>query len=201
MAQSDMRSVYALASRGQYGHPDGVFYGGAAPVWSNRVWRQILSSAVPGRDRIFHLDLHSGLGRFGYGELMYVGTVNGPGFSALSACLSEPIMPIYDGVAVAPPVDGPLVSALQEMAGEAQIIPFVLEFGTLCLPAVLRAMRVDAWLNCRDSEADPKAPSLRAEVRAAFYVDDDRWRSMVVDQTLRHGRELIEALDAGGLFA
>jgi hypothetical protein len=43
--------------------------------------------------------------------------------------------------------------------------------------------------------------SLRAEVRAAFYVDDDRSRSMVIDQTVRHGRELINAIEAGVSFS
>jgi hypothetical protein len=201
MARTDMRSVYALASRGQYTHPDGLFYGGNRPVWSNFTWRQILSDVVVGRNAIFHLDLHSGLGRFGYGELMFVGTAKTPGFNALGACLSEPLLPIFDDAAVAPPVDGPLMRALQEGAGNAHLIPFVLEFGTLCLPAVLRAMRIDSWLNRAGRPANSMVQSLRAEVRAAFYVDDDRWRSMVIDQAVRHGRELIHAIEAGISFS
>ena len=201
MARTYMRSVYALASRGKCSHPDGLFYGGSGPVWSNFTWRRILSGVVAGRNAILHLNLHSGLGRFGYGELMFVGTAKTPGFNALGACLSEPLLPIFDDAAVAPPVDGPLMRALQEGAGGAHLIPFVLEFGTLCLPAVLRAMRIDAWLNGAGRPANSTVQSLRAEVRAAFCVDDDRWRSMVIDQTVRHGRELILAIEAGHSFS
>lgn len=200
MMERGERTVYSAASRGQYEHPDGVFYGGRRPVWSNSVWREILAELLPRRTGVVHLDLHTGLGRYGYGEAIYVGAANTPGCHALGACLSEPVVALFDGEAVAPQVDGPIVSAVRQAAQGADVIPFVLEFGTLGLPPVLRAMRADAWLNGQDDQAGPLARSLRAEVRAAFNVDDDGWRSMVVGQALRHGREVIDGLNGDALF-
>jgi hypothetical protein len=200
MVARGVREVYSAASRGQYDHSDGVFYGGRGPAWSNTVWREILAELLPRRTGAVHLDLHTGLGRYGYGEAIYVGAANTPGCHALRACLSEPLVAIFDGAAVAPRVDGPIASAVHEAADGAEVIPFALEFGTLGLPPVLRAMRADAWLNGREDQAGPLAQSLRAEVRAAFNIDADVWRSMVVDQALRHGREVIDALNDGALF-
>ncbi len=37
----DPRIVQQAVTAGQYTHPDGVFFGGTAPTWSNRVLRQV----------------------------------------------------------------------------------------------------------------------------------------------------------------
>jgi hypothetical protein len=42
VAERGARALQAAVSRGQYSHPDGLFYGGRKPAWSNDVWRTIL---------------------------------------------------------------------------------------------------------------------------------------------------------------
>src|SRR6185436_9599608 len=60
--------AYALQgalSSGQYTHPDGIFFGGARPTWSNRTIRQIAREELGRARRVGIIDFHTGLGPFG----------------------------------------------------------------------------------------------------------------------------------------
>lgn len=196
MRERGVRSVYADAARGQYSHPDGMFFGGRSATWSNAAWRQVLAGCLKDRSTVVHLDLHTGLGPFGYGELLFIDARNTPGFGALRDWVSGPISPISEDVSVAPPVKGPVARAVCDAAMPgALVIPCALEFGTLSLFPVFRAMRADAWLNTRAADEE-LGRSLRAEVKAAFYVDDDAWRASVIEQALDRCQEILRGLAA-----
>jgi hypothetical protein len=47
---------------GQYDQPDGIFYGGTGPAWSNELIRRIIRENCGGAERVLFLDLHTGLG-------------------------------------------------------------------------------------------------------------------------------------------
>ena len=51
-----------------YTHPDGIFFGGARPTWSNRTIRQIAREGWAAPAGI--IDFHTGLGPFGHRELI-----------------------------------------------------------------------------------------------------------------------------------
>ncbi|KAK6020259.1 hypothetical protein OSTOST_14090 [Ostertagia ostertagi] len=57
-------------SGGQYTHPDGIFFGGNAPTWSNRTVRAIAREELSQARRVGIIDFHTGLGPFGHGELI-----------------------------------------------------------------------------------------------------------------------------------
>ena len=63
-------ALQAAVSMGQYRHPAGIFYGGSNPVWSQRTLETIARGALTGAQRTAILDLHTGLGPFGVGELI-----------------------------------------------------------------------------------------------------------------------------------
>ena len=68
------RGIDAFAeafTRGQYRHADGCFYGGIAPSWSRTVLEQVTAAEMfANAERIAVVDLHTGLGPYGYGELI-----------------------------------------------------------------------------------------------------------------------------------
>src|SRR5882757_143461 len=57
-------------SGGQYAHPDGIFFGGNTPTWSNRAIRVIAREQLSAARRVGVIDFHTGLGPFGHGELI-----------------------------------------------------------------------------------------------------------------------------------
>ena len=57
-------------SGGQYGHETGLFYGGTGPVWSHEILEVLAGGALAGRSSVAMVDLHTGLGPWGVGELI-----------------------------------------------------------------------------------------------------------------------------------
>ncbi len=58
-------------SSGQARHPDGLFYSGTAPAWSNRTIRGIVRKQGANRRHIAWIDVHTGLGPYGHGEKIF----------------------------------------------------------------------------------------------------------------------------------
>ena len=72
-AYAQKHGAYGLQgaiSGGQYTHPDGIFFGGSMPTWSNRTIRAIARQELSAARRVGILDFHTGLGPFGHGELI-----------------------------------------------------------------------------------------------------------------------------------
>lgn len=70
-----------VITQGQYQHADGLFYGGTSPSWSRKILEQVCSSsALQQAERIAVIDLHTGLGPFGHGEVINDHSPSTPGF-------------------------------------------------------------------------------------------------------------------------
>ena len=61
-------AYFRAVSGGQYSHPDGMFFGGGGPAWSNRTLHAITDKFLKGRSDVAVIDFHTGLGPYGYGE-------------------------------------------------------------------------------------------------------------------------------------
>ena len=69
-----IKTFQAELTKGQYIHPNGLFYGGREATWSNVMLREILTDKVPETvKRLAVVDIHTGLGKPGFGEPIYVG--------------------------------------------------------------------------------------------------------------------------------
>ncbi len=55
-------------SSGQYTHADGIFYGGQGPTWARRTSEAVLAQHLGRARTVAVVDLHTGLGPYGYGE-------------------------------------------------------------------------------------------------------------------------------------
>src|SRR5690349_20400548 len=67
VARYGAAQLQAAVSSGQCEFPDGLFYAGRAPAWSNTTLRDVLQAHGQGRERIGWIDIHSGLGPWGHG--------------------------------------------------------------------------------------------------------------------------------------
>ncbi len=56
--------VWDAISHGQYTHPYGLFYGGAAPMTENKMTIHIYDDVMQGAQSLMSIGLHTGLGRF-----------------------------------------------------------------------------------------------------------------------------------------
>src|SRR5690606_37920497 len=73
IAEKGLKAFQAAVTGGQYVHPDGLFFGGFAPTWSNKTLRRVIEKDAAGAAHIAFIDLHTGLGPYGHGEIIHVG--------------------------------------------------------------------------------------------------------------------------------
>ena len=196
IARRGHTAFQAAVSQGQHEFPDGMFFGGTAPAWSNLQLREILRQEAGRAYRIGWIDLHTGLGPSGVGERIHAGPDEPAGIARARAWWSgggrTPVTSIYDGSSTSARLTGMMWNAVIEECPDAEYTGIALEYGTRPFTDVTAALRADQWLRRHPEAPAEVAGRLRAQVRDAFYTDTDDWRSRVVAQA----REaLFQALD------
>lgn len=166
--------VQAVVSGGQYAHPKGVFYGGTGPVWSHRWLRGWCAANLALAQRVFIIDLHTGLGPWGHGELISSSAPGDPLFDRAAALWPDSIS-MMSGDSVSAALVGDWLAVAGELAPHAEVTPICIEYGTVDGVTVLQSLRADAWLHGYGDPTAPAAAAVRAQVRAAFADDDPAW--------------------------
>ncbi len=70
-AQHGAWAMQSAVSGGQYSQPEGLFYGGRSVTWSQQALRQVLRDHASHCERLAWIDLHTGLGPSGHGEMIF----------------------------------------------------------------------------------------------------------------------------------
>jgi len=191
IAERGMAWFQAAVSGGQYEDPDGLFFGGTQPVWSQYTLRRILARYGAGRRKLRWIDVHTGLGPWGYGEPIHMGPNEPSSLAAARAIWGQQVTSIYDGSSSSAQLTGMAWRAVRETLPDVDYTGIALEFGTLPAAEVLAALRGDHWLH-RHPEADANQRELvRQAMWRAFYGDADDWRDGVVSQVTDAVRKAI----------
>lgn len=166
--------LQAVVSGGQYHHATGVFYGGTGPVWSHRWLREWSAVAFAQAEQVTIIDVHTGLGPWGHGELIGGGA---PGDALYERALRRwpDTRSMLAGDSVSAVLAGDWVNASAELAPHAEVTPVCIEYGTVDPVTVLQSLRADAWLHGHGEPLGPQGPGVRAQVRAAFADDNPEW--------------------------
>jgi hypothetical protein len=183
-ASGGMKAFQAAVAGGQYAYPDGLFFGGRKPTWSNETFRAIVRKHGAGARRVGVIDFHTGLGPAGYGEPLSIVAPGAPAFTRARAWWGGEVTSTADGTSKSPPITGPLIGSVEESLPGAEVTAIGLEYGTIELTGVLDALRGDNWLYARGLKAGVRMDStlardIKAKVREALYVDTDEWKQRV----------------------
>ena len=168
-----------VVSGGQYTHPTGVFYGGAGPVWSHRWLVEHIDDLVGTAQQVAVVDLHTGLGPWGHGELISHEGRGAAGYDRGTAWWGD-VRSMLDGESVSANLSGDWLGALDRLIPSAEVTAVALEFGTVDTVSVLQALRADAFLHASGEPLGPGSDAVRTQVRAAFADDDPAWFDAVV---------------------
>ena len=141
----------------------------------------------------FIVDLHTGLGPFGYGEIMINADPETSECRRAVAWWGERVKSITTGEAVTEHLTGTTKSAFNYLRKTAEVTAATLEFGTVPAVKVLRAMQAENWLHHHGGTNHPRADAIKAEMRRVFYPDTDDWK----DHVWRQGKEVVEQALAG----
>jgi hypothetical protein len=181
-----LRSPEALqkaVTQGQYTHPQGLFYGGNKPSWSNVTLHKIIQKYLLQSKKVFVVDIHTGLGPYGDGELILSEPSESPQFqSAQNIWGKARVKSTIEGQSVSAHLFGTMKSAFSGALPEAEISAVGLEFGTFPLMEVFNALRDENWLFHHGAENHPRANSIKEDFLRKFYPDDDAWKQRVWEQ-------------------
>lgn len=177
-----MRAYRAAVTLGQYTTPDGIFYGGQAPSWSNRTVRAILRKYAAVAKHLAWIDVHTGLGPYGHGEKIYPGRNVPADVARARAWWGADVFAPFDGASASADVTGPVVSTVYDECPQASATMMGLEFGTLPDQEVLVGLRADHWLKRHPDAPQAQHLAIRQQMRDAFYCDNEEWKGMVLGQ-------------------
>ena len=167
---------------GQYVDPQGVFYGGAKPVWSNRTIRAILAPFNATVKLAAFVDLHTGLGPYGFGEIMSNHGAKEPGHFLMKEWWGNEATYFDDGTSSSYLVLGDINIGVCQALSNAKVAGITLEYGTIPKEDMLRAVRGDNWLYVHGKVDSPQGREIKAQIRAAFYQEHDDWKQMVAER-------------------
>jgi len=201
-AEVGSRAYSSAVLVGQYTQPDGLFYGGREPVWSNFAFRRILSEHCTGAKSLAFLEYHTGLGPFGYGMMV---TMHPPRSAALerakrwygrSLCAS--LENLEQGVTAddMPIATGFLAGAVEDFAPSAAVTSAALEFGTFPLENMIALFREDAGLHRDGDPMSPRGRDVRRRVEEFFYPRSTDWLDMVASRSDQVVRQALTGLAA-----
>jgi Protein of unknown function (DUF2817) len=187
-------ALQAAITAGQYVDPEGVFYGGREPSWSNRTLRQILRAEAGHARHVGFIDLHTGLGPFGAGEIMNNHHPGHPGFERIKQWFGPEATSVEEGNASSALVVGDTTVALDEELPSSSVTSITLEYGTEPFQAIIDALRADNWLHVHGQLDTPEGRAIKARIRQAFYPDKNDWRRMVWERVVETARRMSDAL-------
>jgi hypothetical protein len=191
-------ALQAALSGGQYTHPKGVYYGGVAPSWSNVTLHGFLAQTCSGAAKVVTVDMHTGLGPFGHGEIITEAAPGTEHYQNQASIWGEQICSTQDGTSVSAALSGTMDNALVRALAPACSACVALEFGTIDPMSVFRATCASSWLHCYGDPESPEAAPIRQEIRAAFYPETDEWKGMIWARSLEVIGAAAGALECAG---
>ena len=194
IAEHGMPAFQAAVSSGQHEFPDGLFFGGHEPTWSNLTLREVLREHGTRCQRLAWIDLHTGLGPCGLGERIFACADDANALARAKAWWGERITSIYDGSSTSAFLTGLMWMSAYEECPQAEYTGIALEYGTLPLDKILLALRGDHWLHQHPNAPTDLRRQIKQDLLDAFYVDTDAWRQQIVDQALEAMQQAIQGL-------
>ncbi len=195
MAERGLKAFQAAVSKGQHEFPEGLFFGGRAPTWSNLTLRKVLQKYGQSCEQLAWIDLHTGLGPSGVGERIFACADDAAAFQRAKAWWGQDITSIYDGSSSSPMLTGLMWMAAYQECPQAQYTGIAMEYGTQTTDKVLHALRGDHWLQGHLDAPEALKKQIKQDLMDAFYVDTDDWRDQVVAQAMQAMHQAITGLN------
>jgi hypothetical protein len=166
-------------SKGQYDHPDGVYFGGTREQWSAGIFRHVVKHELIHCREVGVVDFHTGLGPYGYGELICEDLADTPAYRRARNWWGDTVRSTQGGESVSAHVTGSLDSSIPGLLPHTDVTMASLEFGTYSTVEVFQALRADNWLHVQADPLGPEAKPIKTDIRCSFYPDSGDWKDMV----------------------
>lgn len=188
------QALKSSIAQGQYEFEKGLFFGGRGPSRSQELITAHLSEWLGQAQRIIHLDLHSGLGRWGQYVLATSRDLQPKDFQWLMSHFDQDRVQNLHAQGVLYPIRGEFTYFCKQLMEDRQYYPILVEFGTYPILKVLQALRQE---NRATHWSDPNSSQLkeaRILLQEIFCPQSRSWRTQVTQKSLRVVEQALKAL-------
>lgn len=180
---------------GQYDFPQGLFFGGTDPAQTQQILTAHLPRWLGITDRVMHIDLHTGLGKWGTYKLFAEIPGNTPRAEELRQQFGRNRVLTLDPQDLVYQPRGSFGGWCRANFSDRAYDFLLAEFGTYSILRVLRAIRAENRAHWWGNPEDPAYGWAKQQLLTAFVPQNRRWR----DRVLRQGVNLcLTALKMGG---
>lgn len=196
-AEHGEAAYHAARKAGQYKHAHSMFFGGFAPSWARNTLAAIVERHdLASRDLVAVIDVHTGLGPFGYGEPICGHKRGTVGLDRVLAMYGESTGLPAEGASFSIPLTGTQREFWQPRFGDRYTY-VALEFGTFSQDSSRHVLRADHWLHNQgtvDWNA-PRSQEIKRGIKHHFYPATDAWKEMVLWRSRQVIRQTVEGLE------
>ena len=169
-------------TEGQYEFPTGLFFGGHQPSDSRNFIENLFDEIdeFP-RNNISVIDIHSGLGPYGHGEIICEHSDNTAALARALRWYGESVTEPAKGTSFSPPKVG-LMDFAWEHRFPNEICFITLEFGTFPKEVALHWVRQDHCLHQYGQVelSSPRARRIKRQLVRSFYPNTQTWNELVL---------------------
>lgn len=183
--RNSMPALKEAIASGQYTYPSGLFYGGNEPCASARIMRDHCDAWFSASPRIVHIDLHSGLSRYGSYKLLFTAPSgqSNPDWYAQTFGAAH-VEPLTQPAGTAYRVSGQMGAWLQQHFSTRDYHFVGAEFGTYSEVRMLAALRAEnrAYHYCATDS--PLYHRAKKELLECFCPASASWRQQALESAL-----------------
>lgn len=172
------RAYVEALTAGQYGHADGLCYGGRQHEWSTLLFLDLMKRWGAQRRHIALIDIHAGPAIPGDEELVH------PGHDTREAARAWAWFGLHHTAvrSFCSPRCGNLVEAAAAVTPHAERTPVQLNFATVPWRQAVDAWRADQWLHLHGNPDTVHGYAVKRALRDSFYVATRAWQTQVVQR-------------------
>ncbi|TXR50520.1 M14 family metallopeptidase [Phyllobacterium endophyticum] len=182
---------------GQFSDPTGMFFGGSEPSWSARTLEAIASDfALKDRQFIAVLDVHTGLGPYGYGELQSEHKATSTSHQIAVEMFGPSVTSADLGTSTSISIEGTLQLYWERLLGDGKYLYLCLEYGTFDTEAAQRVLLHDQWLHVHGGgdRSSEFGTNIRHQMRQHFCPTDPIWAEAVLFRARQVLRQTLSGL-------
>jgi hypothetical protein len=165
-------------SAGQYSDPSGPFYGGKAAAHGRRVCEDLMRQYALQQRDLAVIDLHTGLGSYGYGEIICDHEPDSAGTRIARHWYGDSVALPLLGTSSSVPKTGLLDYAWHSIMNERSCY-VTLEFGTFSTDQLFEILLRDHQLWAQPGNGQARLEHSKI-MRHHFYPNDQAWQEMVL---------------------
>lgn len=176
--QHGREAFESAISAGQYTDPSGPFYGGSAPAHGRLVTEALISHYSLHQRDLAVIDLHTGLGPYGYGEIICDHEPDSAGTAVAGRWYGDSVTLPLLGTSSSVPKTGLLDYAWHRVMNDRSCY-ITLEFGTYRTHELFEVLLQDHLLWAQPGNQQARDEH-RKVMRHHFCPDDAVWQEMVL---------------------